>query len=651
MRHAPRALIPEPKAGLSARLWIPVETESAAAFKARLAGLLSAPGTHVYIDTSFLMWATKIGTASRRELLSWLRGALAGRAHVPTWAGHEYLRHHVAGTIVTDLLERSKEVSSLAGKTFGYFRPFLDDPAVGFDEASEELRTTTRNAVNMLGKLVAAAQRWQRSYPVHAREIIDFINEASLEAGDLYARFETISVEGTARYEGRIPPGFRDKGKKGDSELDHENDGQDLSGANRFGDLLFWKEVLADATQRGAAAVIVLTNDRKNDWRMGGEDSALLDDAMVAVRKSWRPVPRVHPMLALEARAAGVSDLTLLDSQYLAAYLRDTPAEVAAFADVAIVPDPAPPQTEAERRNEAVARRQAEELDAEADRAAERVRAAGEQGYLFADDPLVKSNLVALGKALLASREPNGDRVHALLGRLRADAESGEPVRDVLTGASLAGLDHSALASLSRALHDRAVADTPGYTDALTDLLGLLDEVPPATAGAFTLGLLASMYLEPGSGDSRIPPRSPVARLLLARLGNSEATGAVQTIRRRLLGNERRPVVVPEATSERLIVTLDIEPHTMEENQLRSLKVGGLELLIAVQPDPELRLRDLFGDSSTTRARLLLRSAELYGLPRDRFSQDDDETSYALTADIGFRAPDTVFRTKEAGDA
>lgn len=651
MRHAPRALVPEPKAGLSARLWIPVETESAAAFKARLAGLLSAPGTHVYIDTSFLMWATKIGTASRRELLSWLRGALAGRAHVPTWAGHEYLRHHVAGTIVTDLLERSKEVSSLAGKTFGYFRPFLDDPAVGFDEASEELRTTTRNAVNMLGKLVAAAQRWQRSYPVHAREIIDFINEASLEAGDLYARFETISVEGTARYEGRVPPGFRDKGKKGDSELDHENDGQDLSGANRFGDLLFWKEVLADATQRGAAAVIVLTNDRKNDWRMGGEDSALLDDAMVAVRKSWRPVPRVHPMLALEARAAGVSDLTLLDSQYLAAYLRDTPAEVAAFADVAIVPDPAPPQTEAERRNEAVARRQAEELDAEADRAAERVRAAGEHGHLFADDPLVKSSLVALGKALLASREPNGDRVHALLGRLRADAESGEPVRDVLTGASLAGLDHSALASLSRALHDRAVADTPGYTDALTDLLGLLDEVPPATAGAFTLGLLASMYLEPGSGDSRIPPRSPVARLLLARLGNSEAAGAVQTIRRRLLGNERRPVVVPEATSERLTVTLDIETHTMEENQLRSLKVGGLELLIAVQPDPELRLRDLFGDSSTTRARLLLRSAELYGLPRDRFPQDDDETPYALTADIGFRAPDTVFRTKEAGDA
>lgn len=60
-----------------------------------------AEGTHVYIDTTFLMWATKIGPASRIELLDWLRTDLNERAHVTTWAAHEYLRHHVAGMLIT----------------------------------------------------------------------------------------------------------------------------------------------------------------------------------------------------------------------------------------------------------------------------------------------------------------------------------------------------------------------------------------------------------------------------------------------------------------------------------------------------------------------------------------------------------------------
>ena len=54
-------------------LTIPDATEGSAAFKQRLAILINVPTTHIYIDTSFLMWMTKIGTSSRQELIGWFQ--------------------------------------------------------------------------------------------------------------------------------------------------------------------------------------------------------------------------------------------------------------------------------------------------------------------------------------------------------------------------------------------------------------------------------------------------------------------------------------------------------------------------------------------------------------------------------------------------
>ena len=50
------------------------------------------------------------------------------------------------------------------------------------------------------------------------------------------------------------------------------------------------------------------------------------------------------------------------------------------------------------------------------------------------------------------------------------------------------------------------------------DLIGLLNELPPATAGAMLLGLLASTYLVAGTGESRVPPGSPALPLLFETL-------------------------------------------------------------------------------------------------------------------------------------
>lgn len=592
------------------------------------------------------MWATKIGPASRGELLEWLRTDLGDRAHVPTWSAHEYLRHHVAGTIVEELTKKSGEVSQLLGSTFSYFRPFLDDPALPAAEGWDRLRASTRDAINTLGRLAQAAKDWKRAYAAHAEQMIEYINERVLAVGSLLDDLPSIAAKGAARYEGRIPPGYQDRHKKGTGDDDDPEETL-VTGANRYGDLIFWKEALSHAAEASAAAVVVMTNDRKNDWRMGGEARAAIDDTMLSLRRAWRPVPRIHPMLALEAELAGVLQVALIDSQYLAAYLRGVDAaRVGALADVAIVPDaPTPPTERAERAAAVEKRKAADDLHAERE-AAENLARAAENGHRFPDDPAVRTTRAALAKALLESRGGPDARGSTILERVRASVDRSETFDAVLTQEELAGMDHIALASMARALHDRVVAGEPGYSEALVDLIVLLDELPPATAGALLLGLLASMYLETGAGTSRLPPSSPASTMLLTALARPFADAPADVIGRRLAGNATRPLFIP--TEDAVDVRFDIEPETMGSDELRSLKIADVETLIPAQDDPALRLRNMLGTNVATGGAILDHAAGLFALPRDRLAARADEAEeYNLTETIGFRSPAHVSRNRE----
>jgi hypothetical protein len=628
-----------------ARLNIPTGFESSDDYRARIGRLLGEVGTCVYIDTSFLMWATKIGPASRGELLEWLRTDVGDRAHVPTWAAHEYLRHHVAGTIVDELAKKTTEISQLAGGTFNYFRPFLDDPALPAADSWGRLRSSTRDAINTLGLLATATKKWKDAYPAHAQEIIEYINERVLAVGTLFEDLPAIAELGAARYEGRIPPGYQDRNKKG--QTDDDPDEVSVAGANRYGDLIFWKESMEHAAAMGASAVIILTNDRKNDWRMGGTNHAEIDATMLSIKKAWRPVPVIHPMLALEAQLSGVGEVALIDSQYLAAYLRGVDASrVGAFADVAIVPDPPAVPTEKDNRQAAVARREAADAMKVEQRVADALAQAADDGFRFADDPAVGSTRRALTTALLRSRDGADDRGAAILDRVRANVGASERFADLLTADEVAGMDHVALAKLARALHDRVVAGDPGYGDALVDLIGLLDELPHATAGAIYLGLLASMYLEPAAGTSRIPPESPAATMLIERLGRPFADIAASVIAKRLLGNDRYPLFVP--TEEAVDAAFDIETEGGEADQLRSLKINGVETLAVAQDNPAYRLRDLLGAETATGAAILALAAGLFSIPLTTVDAHGDGASeYLITETIGFRTPDQLARTKE----
>ena len=625
-----------------ARLSIPTSLESSADFKARLGNLLGEAHTHVYIDTSFLMWATKIGPASRGELLEWLRTDLGDRAHVPTWTAHEYLRHHVAGTIVEELNSKSAELKTLVSGSFTYFRPFLDDPALPAAEGYERLRASARDAINTFEHVIKSAKDWQQAYRDHANQIIEYINERVLEVGSLYDDVAKIATEGAARYEGRIPPGFQDRHKKGVS-AEHQNE-YSKDGANRYGDLIFWREAIGHARVVSAKAIIILTNDLKNDWRMGGETNANIEAGM------RRPPPRIHPMLALEAKTVGIADVALLNSQYLAGLLRDVDeTRVASFADVAIIPNPPRPQSEDERRAEAKERRELENEKLASAQAAAAAALAADNGYLFADDPAVVVTTVKLTRALLESRKEPDERAELLLTKTRNGVDDYARLTEILDQEAIAGMDQNLLAQMARSLHDRVLDNSPGYEETLADLGGMLPEIPPSSASALTLGLMASMYLEPGSGTSRIPPRSPIARLLLDAPYQSYGELPAQVIAKRLSANDRRPLHMPLETTVECHFETDSEAS--ESDLLHSLKVSGVEVLLAAQIEPALLLRNLIGAAHGTGTEILRAVAELFGLPFESMDAvGDDQSGYLIPEGMGFKDPTRVFRAKEETD-
>lgn len=620
-------------------LTIPTEAEGSTDFIQRLGDLVHCETTHIYIDTSFLMWMTKIGSVSRRELIDWLQHNCAGRVHVPIWSAHEYLKHHVAETIVEELSQKNKEVQRLVRRAYTYFRPFIDEPLGEGGEDPSSIRSDTRVSLNKLHRLTEKISKWNRSYQKHASEVISFINSITPQQTSVYELLDNISQIGNGRFVGSVPPGHKDRWKKRRDEQSRQSFDEALAGSNRYGDLVFWKEILFHAKHMKAAALVVITNDRKNDWYLGGSNVGNVDTALRALRQSWKPVPRPHPMLVMEAKLfAQVKQVELLDSAYLAVLLRDdAEPKVRAFADVAIIPDSSDAGKEDDEQATSPKTVQEPELtkpDTEL----------VDKPYLFSDSEKVINTRGQFTKALFESRNDIDHEMESILQSLRTSVEKKLPLSETITSDTLHDFDHKQLACLARELHDRVLGKIPGYQEAVADLVSILDEIPLNTAASLYLGLLASMYLVRETNQSRIPPYSPVAEFLFNRQSADYAIHGVYVVAKRLADNEYRPLYLPNRELPSIKMTLDVEPDGASLNELSSLTIEDTELLTPAQNDDNLRLGALFdGNGSIHSRKIIQKACELFAIPYSQVEPADMfKQSYNLTETVGFKRPDDI---------
>jgi hypothetical protein len=499
----------------------------------------------------------------------------------------------------------------------------LDDPLSRGDASAEPQQVAAREALNEIQRLPHTVRSWKATYDRHAADVIAFINTHVPDRTPVFEHLAGIEALGGDRFSGRVPPGFQDRGKKGQLIEGFEpEDGQDFRTGNRWGDLIFWKEVLDLAASAKAGSIIILTNDRKNDWHLGGRDTKGIEDDLLALKERWRPVPFAHPMLGLEARVtAGVKEVVLLDSPYVGALLRGLSDEqVAAFVDVAIVPDPPRMPNRTERRNEAIEGELKRRERQEAHQAAV-------AGVRFLDGRKLSRVPSAFARPLIASRSAaaHGGLVDALLGELRRAIEAGDSIADLMNDVRLQPLDNSELTMLSRELHDRSLARTPGYDEAVTDLVSILDELPEFTAASLYLGLLASMYLERPDNETRLPPSSPVAELLFARQAAQYAAQPIIALSNRFAKLERWPLYMPNPDRPEIKVRIDIVPDTDGEVILNSVRLAGEEVFTPAQGEPSLQLSAMFGGvRELTGAAIVQRGCELFAVPFDQVARTDD---------------------------
>lgn len=229
---------------------------------ALVAALTKPEQTALYLDTSAIVWLYRIRKAARSELLAFLGSEeLATRSHLPMWSLHELNRHRKHPKVLFPMMGDYDKLKAAIANLQSNANLFVDDKfAGGTHLASEEaylkeLADTSRALLKTAAPLGKSA-----SIAAIDAELAPFIKSHALK--QKLPDLAPLRQEFMARCEGRLPPGYEDASKPADRQNDKE-----FSGANRFGDFVFWRTIVDHAAQDASIeTVVIVSHDAKPDW-------------------------------------------------------------------------------------------------------------------------------------------------------------------------------------------------------------------------------------------------------------------------------------------------------------------------------------------------------------------------------------------------
>lgn len=203
-------------------------------------------------DANILLNLYRYSDTTRQEFLRILE-KIKDRGWLPHRAAEEYLNNRLS---VIDQQEKSYDDTIKAIEIFKRDlentrqHPFVSQDIMTkvssvFDELCAELENnksvhTTRIYNDEIKDAVASIFKDRVGFPYER------------------ASLEKLISEGEERYKQKIPPGFKDGSKSGDSEVFTEK-------CRKYGDLIVWTQVIEKAIESGKGVVLV-TDDKKEDW-------------------------------------------------------------------------------------------------------------------------------------------------------------------------------------------------------------------------------------------------------------------------------------------------------------------------------------------------------------------------------------------------
>ena len=291
---------------MGSSMLLPPLTTGLAEYHQGIADALADPLAKIYVDTSMLMWLLKIGRTARLEFLTWCRRPeLATRIFVPVWSVHELYQHLQKRTVPAEDRENTQRYETSLRTLVEHADTVGDDSLCTNSNFTGriDLLENLRRLGNEISDCVRVLKATASVYDQAVADVTSFVNERSLGT-DVFDLLMEDGNKFIARFEGRVPPGYKDG---------HKTD-------NAFGDLVFWSEVLDHG--KDSSSVVILTRDEKTDWRHSPTNILTYQGVLKGNRFApGAEVQLPHPMLDFEAKLAGIPSLKVVNATVLTCVL------------------------------------------------------------------------------------------------------------------------------------------------------------------------------------------------------------------------------------------------------------------------------------------------------------------------------------------
>jgi hypothetical protein len=564
-----------------------------------IAAALKAPNTSVFLDTNILIWMYGLHRAARTEFCDWLtNGPLKGRIHIPRRVIHEFSAHRNDQNKLYPF-GREFRGSEKTLKHFEQAAPLVVDDALASSNGFTDRATYMSNvgsARELVAKLVGTVTSSNENLTnIHA-QLIPIFNGLALKT-DIFSGLAALQQAYEARAELRLQPGFMDA-KKGRAQ-EEENVRQGVpakSGANRFGDLAIWEEILtfvkAQVADGAAGPVLLLTHDGKTNWSY--YPNWIIDRDGHTKPNTGEGAARLaiaQPLLAHELKLrTGASALYILSIHQLAAIANGHDAGFS-FGELARAV-----QVEAE---EQVAEQETliadADVEAEAGVTTDPAFGAGNGGGANQDDTAAteqEPQAAAADAALFLAQPPESGLADATY----VTDPDGPPAMDEAikklrshnwysqNPAVRAGLEilRAGRATLlqsfvfGRNLYQAAVGSSIEATNLIENLAARLSMVDAGQSAALYGGALFELYFD-SRGDLRKQPKSSLVDSLLRHQQNEPFAPAIDFIRTRLHAAGARLLITP--SFDKPVRQLAIEQD--DEGRIAAIR---LDSVVLTQP-------------------------------------------------------------------
>lgn len=573
---------------------IPVDLEEVGDFIVRARDLLAQPETHVYVDTSLAMWLTAIGPTSREAFFLWAE-TLGDRIHVPTWTLQEYFKHHKRRTQVKGITDKCADAEKALNALGAHMRVYADGALVP-DKPEMAFVKELESASDSVSRAIALAKTWD--YDSAASAVIGWLNSHALGTTKAFDSFAEMGRRGGLRYAHEVPPGFEDRRKK----------------RNRYGDLLFWGDVVEDVRTRKAGTGVILTRDRKSDWFFSTVEPEP-DDEWKRLNGRWNPVPVAHPLLTLEMRSAAAAELLLIDDLYLSAVMWSTDkVRYGRLAAVAfgmsierLAAALAPPPSAKER---ALRRSATEVVGIKAAKAILDTASAAEASVAVTE--------------LLAVLDGEAPEIEAAIAAITPEWASQFPIGD--------------LTVLARKLYEAGLAAPSAGEVMASRLLDCVDRVDAEHASAIVAGMLVAAYFDQATPRAR--PVGPLLQTLFAWRFDAGVERVLSLLKRDLKTRRSAAIFLPSPSD----TAINLEFAASASNvtvpaALGQIFVGTQPVLVNAVTDPDAALLHLLGDEVVATVDTLIDLvATYYGIPRDLLeSEAGADEMRTIVATIAFK--------------